>query len=122
MNPRHKPDFRLRREQRLLRAGLFEETYAQRRNAVGRHMVMWLRKADDAGLRLGVVASLKVGGAVARNRAKRRLREAFRRHRHEFSAGVDVVLVARRGADRALWKEFEEELLRLAGQLGLMKK
>lgn len=112
----------MRREQRLLRAGLFEETYAQRRNAVGRHMVMWLRKADDAGLRLGVVASLKVGGAVARNRAKRRLREAFRRHRHEFSAGVDVVLVARRGADRALWKEFEEELLRLAGRLGLMEK
>ena len=106
----------------MLRTNLFEETYAQKRRAIGRHMVMWLRRADDAELRLGVVASLKVGGAVSRNRAKRRLREAFRLHRREFSAGVDVVLVARRGADRAVWKEFEEELLLLARKLGLMEK
>lgn len=85
-------------------------------------MVMWLRKADDMASRLGVVASRKVGGAVARNRAKRRMREAFRKHRHEFSSLFDVVLVARKGADRALWKDFEEELLQLACRLGLLKR
>ena len=83
-------------------------------------MVMWLRSSGDMDSRLGVVASRKVGGAVARNLAKRRLREAFRLHRHEFSARFDVVLVARKGADRALWKEFEEELVQLARRLGLL--
>ena len=83
---------------------------------------MWLRVAGDMASRLGVVASRKVGGAVARNRAKRRLREAFRRHRHEFSARGDVVLVARKGADRASWKDFEEELVQLARRLGLLER
>ncbi len=47
-----------------------------------------------APARLGVVASKKVGGAVERNRAKRLLREAFRRNKALFGAGVDVVVIA----------------------------
>jgi ribonuclease P protein component len=51
--------------------------------------------------RLGVIASRRVGGAVARNRAKRRLRALFRAERPAFAreAGrtpMDVVAIARR--------------------------
>lgn len=53
--------------------------------------------------RLGVVASRRVGSAVARNRAKRRLREIYRRS-PERPAG-DLVLVARRGLSEAPWPE-----------------
>ena len=49
--------------------------------------------------RLGLVASRRVGGAVIRNRAKRRLREVFRRQQSEGAApnrhGWDVVIIAR---------------------------
>lgn len=48
--------------------------------------------------RLGLVASRKVGGAVARNRAKRLLREAFRRFPELFPEGVDIVVILRSGA------------------------
>ncbi|MGK4006002.1 ribonuclease P protein component [Sorangium sp. So ce1036] len=50
------------------------------------------------GPRLGLVASRKVGGAVDRNRAKRLLREAFRRFPELFPEGVDVVVILRAGA------------------------
>ncbi|WP_437592679.1 ribonuclease P protein component [Sorangium sp. So ce1000] len=52
----------------------------------------------SAASRLGLVASRKVGGAVARNRAKRLLREAFRRFPELFPERVDIVVILRTGA------------------------
>ncbi|MEZ4332185.1 MAG: ribonuclease P protein component [Myxococcota bacterium] len=46
--------------------------------------------------RLGITVSRKAGGAVDRNRFKRRIREWFRRHREDFENGLDVVVIARR--------------------------
>ena len=108
------------RKQRLLHTAQFDETYAQNRRWHGRHLVLVLRAAPDASLRLGVVASKKVGNAVERARAKRRLREAFRRHRAAFTATTDdVVLVARRSILAAPWADVVAELLKLAAQAGL---
>jgi ribonuclease P protein component len=50
--------------------------------------------------RLGIIASRRVGGAVIRNRAKRRLRELFRRQQPGLAAArgdraMDVVAIAR---------------------------
>ena len=110
----------LGRKQRLRTAKLFEEAYDQNRRRHGRHMVLFLRSGPDASLRLGVVASKKVGNAVERARAKRRLREAFRRNRARFTGGADdVVLVARRSLLAAPWSEVVADLLRLAAQAGL---
>ena len=115
-----KPDQRLGRNRRLTRTSLFQQTYAQGRRAVGRGMVLWLREGEGASLRLGVVAGRKVGGAVQRARAKRLMREAYRRNRHGFSGPFDVVLVARRGILEAKWDEIVDELLVLARRVGLM--
>lgn len=108
------------RKQRLRRTAQFQETYDQNRRWHGRHMVLFLRSGPDASLRLGVVASRKVGNAVERARAKRRLREAFRRQRAAFTLATDdVVLVARRSALTAPWSELTAELHKLAVQGGL---
>lgn len=107
-------------KQRLRRTSQFQEAYDQNRRWHGRHMVLFLYSGPAASLRLGVVASKKVGNAPERARAKRRLREAFRRNRTRFTACADdVVLVARRSILTAPWADVVAELLKLAAQAGL---
>ena len=110
---------RLGRRQRLTRSSEFQEAYAQGRRWGGRYMTLWLRAGEGASLRLGVVTSRKVGGAVARNRARRLLREAYRRNRHRLSGEVDVILIARQPILKAKWEEIVGDLLELAKRAGL---
>ena len=114
------PDRGLSRRQRLTRSSLFEEAYDQGRKEVCRTMVMYLRRGKGASLRLGVVASRKVGNAPLRNRARRLMREAWRLHRHRFSGDVDIILIARAAAARARFAEIESDLLKLARRTGLL--
>ena len=115
------PDTRLRPCQRLRSPALFDEAYSQGRSWRGRLMVLILRQGTGAALRIGVVASrATVGGAVQRNRCRRRLREAFRRNRHQFLAEYDVILIARRSLLDAPWDALTGELLYLARKSGLM--
>jgi ribonuclease P protein component len=116
-----RPDQRLSRAQRVTKSRVFKEAFDQGRRFVGRCMVMWLRSGEDASQRLGVVASVKVGGAVQRARAKRRLRECYRRNRHRLAGKWDVILVARGPILKAPWGEVVAELLDLAGRAGILK-
>ena len=113
------PGRRLSRRQRLTRQSQFKRTYAQQRRFVGRLMVLWCYTGADAAMRLGVVASRRIGPAVIRNRAKRRLREAFRLNRAGFHGHTDIVLVARPAVIKAAWEDLVQELNRLADQAGL---
>ena len=117
-----RPDQRLGRALRIAHSGVFQQAYEQGRRYVGSGMVMWLRSGEGAALRLGVVASRKVGDAVDRARAKRRLREAYRRNRYRFHGAYDVVLIARRALLGAPWPQVESELLRLASRAGILER
>jgi ribonuclease P protein component len=88
----------------------FDAAYAHGRRAHGPHVVLFLLPREKARevlgdrfvdeTRFGVVASRRVGNAVARNRAKRVLRAALRDVNDLFPASSRVVLVARRSLVR----------------------
>lgn len=59
-------------------------------------LVFW--RAAPAGRRTGFAVSRQIQGAVRRNHARRRVREAYRVSRHELPDGVEVVVVARPAA------------------------
>lgn len=55
--------------------------------------------------RVGVIASRRVGNAVCRNRAKRRLRELFRLHQDHLPPSCDLLLIARSRILTASWSD-----------------
>ena len=80
------------------------------------------RRAESGPAGLGFTASKKVGNAVARNRAKRRLREAARRLMPDHGLpGVDYVMVARANTPDAPWGALLDDignaLIRLRAEL-----
>jgi ribonuclease P protein component len=71
----------------------------------------WLVLPPGAHPKLGVITSRQVGPAVARSRARRLLREAYRLHQHEFQSPVALVLVARRSIVGKTRQAVEHDLL-----------
>ena len=89
---------RFPRTARLLRHADFERVYKQGRRHFSASMTVfyWQRPeavaAKVSGLRVGFTVSRALGGAVQRNRMKRRLREAVRMTRPAGGASADVVI------------------------------
>lgn len=75
----------------------FRRLYRKGASAVGGSMVIYCRKNNLGRNRLGVTVSVKLGHAVVRNRARRRLREVYRVNGAALRQGYDLVLVARGG-------------------------
>jgi ribonuclease P protein component len=75
----------------------FQRAQGSGRRVTTSHFVLVLYSREAGSLaRLGIVASRKIGNAVTRNRAKRLVREAFRKTSDLFSPGIDLVVIVRR--------------------------
>ena len=99
----------LRPRERIRRRPEFLQAYEQGRKHHARFMTVFARESAAPAARLGVSATRKFGPAVVRNRAKRRARELFRHHKP--MSGVDLVIIARRGFDTAVFEELERDYL-----------
>jgi ribonuclease P protein component len=92
-----KPTARFPRSARLLRHADFERVYKQGRRHFSASITVfyWPRLESEtqaAGLRVGFTVGRTLGGAVQRNRMKRRLREAVRMSRPVAGIAADVVI------------------------------
>ena len=92
-NPSERRGKKNPRSGRLLRHADFERVYKQGRRHFSANMtVFYLRRAEGEGLRVGFTVGRALGGAVDRNRMKRRLRESVRLCRPVPGPAADVVI------------------------------
>jgi len=112
---------RLGRASRLKLGRDFARLKSTGQRAVNGCLILnWLRLPRGSTSRLGVVVSRKVGGSVVRNRAKRLLRESFRRHQHALAEPLDLVLVARPSIAGRPFAQVEHDFLGSLRRAGLL--
>ena len=115
-------------EQRLRENYEFRLIYSKGRSYANPFAVLhFLHRKGEAirkapGRRIGFVVSKKQGKAVARNRIKRRMREAVRRNLSLLKEGTyDLIFVGRSASKEAPWSEIEAGMLELLQKAGLVK-
>ena len=113
---------RLTRAHRLRSSLEIAEVKAAGRAFRGEHCMLLVHVLAEAPTRVGFVASRRsVGGAVERNRARRRLREIVRRRWPRLAAaGYHILVIAHRGALTAPHQELATELERLLAGAGVL--
>jgi ribonuclease P protein component len=109
----------LKRAERLRKSKDFRITYRSGRAFSGRLLRLYVLRGGKGRL-TGVVASKRTGGAVARNRFRRLVREAVRGMYPLLPDGIRLVFVAGRGACGASFTDVRAEVCRLLERAGVL--
>jgi len=101
------------RNVRLVRRSEFESVYRAGRRRSSQQFSVFYRANGTPESRFGISVKKALGGAVVRNRIRRRIREILRRNQAEISSGWDFVIHPRQSVKRADFAALTAELLNL---------
>ena len=103
---------------RLRKHADYQRAYAASRKRQSASMSWFLapQTIKAAGPRVGLTVGKVIGKAHERNRIKRRMREALRRHVDLLTAGFDLILHPRRPVLTVEFAKLEAELVRILQQ------
>jgi len=99
------------RDARLLKHADFQAVYKNGRKHFSGNMTAFYRQGDrPAGPRVGFTVGKVLGGAVVRNRIRRRMRAAVRQHLRELAAPLDLVLHPRKSVLTLKFAQLDAEI------------
>jgi ribonuclease P protein component len=101
------------REARLVRRGEFDAVYRAGKRRSSPHFTVFFRANQLPVSRFGFSIKKALGGAVVRNRIRRRVREIVRCQRMEIPAGWDIVIHPKSSVARAEFVALTGDLVRL---------
>ena len=99
----------------------FRRLYSKGRSAVSPYFVLYCRPNRRSYSRLGITTGVKLGNAVKRNRARRRIRELYRGEEQALLPGYDIVVVARTRVIYGRYRDLERSFLQLMRKLELVR-
>lgn len=100
-----------------MRRGAFDAVYRAGKRLPSSHFTVFVRSNELALSRFGFSIKKALGGAVVRNRIRRRVREIVRCHRQEIPTGWDVVIHPKSTVAKAPFAVLEQDLLRVLKKL-----
>jgi ribonuclease P protein component len=98
---------------KLVRKADFDAVYRNGKRRSSSHFTVFQKANGLPQSRFGFSIKRALGGAVVRNRMRRRMREVVRLHRQEISAGWDFVIHPKANVKSAAFAALESDLLRL---------
>ena len=109
------------RPRRLTLTSQFALVRTEGQSVRGRLLILgFLRTERTEGFQAGFVTSKRIGGAVVRNRVRRRLRDVVRTQQGRLREGFWFVVIARPAAARASYRALKDEWLRLAERASIL--
>lgn len=113
--------YRFPKSARLSKASEFNKVKEGGESCHGKFMVLSVLKNSPSGdTKIGLITSRRIGGAVERNRVRRRFREIVRNARPGLQANLWLVLIARRNAVGASFQSLQREWLQLAQRASIL--
>jgi ribonuclease P protein component len=111
------PDERFTKAERLRKRQEFRQVYAAGRRYSLSLFTVFALPTPRGKTRLGVTVTKKIGRAVKRNRAKRLIREVFRRNKNRIGGSFDLVVNVKDKLVEATYREVEADFLTLIARL-----
>lgn len=106
--------------EKLNRNADFKRLYRRGKSCVCKSIVIYVSPNRAGTNRIGITAGKKVGCAVERNRAKRRLRALWQAYASEMGQGFDICLVARGITWKTKFSFLEQDFLSACKTVGLL--
>jgi ribonuclease P protein component len=98
----------------------FKRAYNKGKSSASQFVAIYCLQNGSSLNRLGITASAKIGGAVQRNRVRRRLKEIYRINESGMVLGYDIVIVARKRSVDSNYQELESSVLSLFRKLSIL--
>lgn len=100
----------------------FNRLYKKGKSYGSKYVVLFCIKNDLLHNRKAFLASKKVGNSVKRNRARRLMKESFRKKTDMIKDGYDILFIARNNINGSKCQDVEKSINQVLRKAGLLKK